>query len=364
MVENITRSESEYSALRDAGSPNRVLIIRIGRLGDTILATPIIEPLRQTFGMDVLIDFAVGPGASEAILNLDRRINRVFPIAHRRVPWRIHPMKHALRRHSREAPYDLVVNLECGAQCDDFIRFVQTREFHGRPLIRPRHIPGRHCVDTEKSIYASVLGVEATAAAEPSLKLQPNEEVQSTGVEGDYVILNPGFSGLRKQDYRSHRSWPNRSWVKLIGLITQRSGLSVAINGTEEERQCFKALLEMPGVHSLFGSSLPTLIRALERARCIISVDTGTMHLATALGIPVIALFGPSNFELSGPYSTKVPWRVLTSGIDCQPCYQTPLQKQCKSNRCMQTLRPEVVYQAFEGIKPNWTERCPPPQSI
>ena len=222
----------------------------------TILATPIIEPLRQTFGMDVLIDFAVGPGASEAILNLDLRINRVFPIAHRRVPWRIHPMKHALRRHSREAPYDLVVNLECGAQCDDFIRFVQTREFHGRPLIQPRHIPGRHCVDTEKSIYASVLGVEATATAEPSLKLQLNEEVQSTGVEGDYVILNPGFSGLRKQDYRSHRSWPNRHWGKLIGLITQRSGLSVAISGTKEERQCFEALLEMPGVHSLFGSSL------------------------------------------------------------------------------------------------------------
>lgn len=344
-------AESEHSALADDRSPKRVLVIRIGRLGDTILATPIIEPLRQTFGTDVLIDFAVSPGASAAILNLDQRINRVFPIAHRRVPWRIHPMKHALGSHSRDRPYDLVVNLECGAQCDDFIRFVHTRQFHGRPLIQPRHIPGRHCVDTEKSIYAGVLGVEATAAAEPLLKLQQNPEVQSSGVDGDYVILNPGFSGLRKQGYRSHRSWPNSHWGKLIGLITQHSGLSVAINGTEEERQCFEALLAMPRVHSLFGSSLLTLVRALERARCIISVDTGTMHLATALGIPVIALFGPSNNELSGPYSTKVPWRVLTSGVDCQPCFQTPLQKQCRFNRCMQTLRPEAVYGALEGIK-------------
>jgi len=329
-----------------------VLVIRIGRLGDTILATPVIEVLQRAFGMDVLIDFVVSPGASETIMNLDRRINLVFSIAHRKVPWRIHPMKLALGKHSRDAPYDLVVNLECGAQCDDFIKFVHAREFLGRPLIQPRHIPGRHCVDTEKSIYGDVLGVEATAAAGPLLKLQPDPKHQSIDIGGDYVVLNPGFSGIQKQDYRSHRSWPNSHWADLITLIMQHSGLAVAINGTQEERQYFDSLLELPGIHSLFGSSLPTLIRTLEKARCIISVDTGTMHLATALGIPVIALFGPSNFELTGPYSSKAPCRVLTSGVDCQPCYQTPLQKQCTFNRCMQMLSPEEVYAAFEGLKP------------
>ncbi len=351
MVKNRTRPESELSASRGDGSSRRALVIRIGRLGDTVMATTIIEPLRQTFGTDVSIDFAVSPGASEEVLNLDQRINRVFPIAHRRTPWRIHPIKRMLEKHSRDTPYDLVVNLECGAQCDDFVRFVHCREFHGRPLTQARHIPGRHCVDTEKSIYAGVLGVEATAAAEPLLKLRPNPDVQSIAVDGDYVILNPGFSGIRKQDYRSHRSWPNGHWGKLIALITQHSGLAVAINGTEEERRYFDSLLDMPGVHSLFGSSLPTLMRTLEQARCVISVDTGTMHLATALGIPVIALFGPSNFELTGPYSRSTPCRVLTSGVDCQPCYQTPLQKQCKFNRCMQTLKPEEVYAAFEDIQ-------------
>jgi len=353
-------SKSEYSACRDDCLPKRVLVIRIGRLGDTIMATPIIEPLRQTFGTDVLIDFVVSPGASETILSLDKRINRVFPIAHRRTPWRIHPMKRTLGNHSRDTPYDLVVNLECGAQCDDFIKFVQTREFLGRPLIQPRHIPGRHCVDTEKTIYAGALGHDATAAADPSLKLQANPEARSIGVDGDYVILNPGFSGIQKQDYRSHRSWPNSHWGELISLITQQSSLAVVINGTQEESQYFESLLEMPGVHSLFGSSLPTLIRTLERARCLISVDTGTMHLATALVIPVIALFGPSNFELTGPYSRKAPCRVLTSGVDCQPCYETPLLKQCSFNRCMQTLSPDEVYGVLEGMKPNWNEHCSP----
>jgi heptosyltransferase-2 len=328
----------------------RVLVIRIGRLGDTVMATAVIEPLRKSFGSDVLIDFVVSPGVSQVILSMDRRINRVFPIAHRRIPWRFHAAKRTLGKFSRAAPYDLVINLECGPQCDDFIEFIHSREFLGRPLVKTQHIPGRHCVDTEKTIYADALGVAATASAGPLLKLLPSPKAQPNGINGDYIVLNPGFSGIQKQGYRSHRNWPIEHWVKLIDLITQQTGLTVAINGTQEETRFFDSLLEMPGVHSLFGSSLPALIRVLEGARSLISVDTGTMHLATALGIPVITLFGPSNSELTGPYSHKAPCKVLTSGLDCQPCYGTPLQKQCASNRCMQMLSPEDVYNAFEEV--------------
>jgi ADP-heptose:LPS heptosyltransferase len=350
MPKHTTRPESGRPSLQGHLSPRRVLVIRIGRLGDTVMATAVIEPLRKSFGSDVLIDFVVSPGASQVILSMDRRINRVFPIAHRRIPWRIHTLKRALGKLSRSTPYDLVINLECGPQCDDFIKFIHAREFIGRPQFQTRHIPGRHCIDTEKTIYADALGVAATVAAGPLLKLLPDPNTLPIGINGDCVVLNPGFSGIQKQGYRSHRSWPVEHWVKLIELIRQHTGLAVYINGTQEESPFFHSLLEMPGVHSLFGSTLPALIRALEGARCLISVDTGTMHLATALGIPVIALFGPSNSELTGPYSQEAPCKVLTSGLDCQPCYGTTLQRQCTSNRCMQMLRPEDVYGAFEKI--------------
>ena len=321
----------------------RVLIIRIGRLGDTILATPVIEVLQQACGPDVMIDFVASPGASTAILELDRRINEVFPLERRRLPWRLHPVKRMLRKRSRSTPYDLVINLECGTECDDFFEFVQTREFCGRPLVQPQHMPGRHCVDTEKTIYADRLGPEITAAADPALE---------TGHVGnaDHVVLNPGFSGILKSGYRSHRSWPVEYWADLIGSIRQGTGLDIAINGTEEECGYFEPLLALPGVQSLFGSSLQMLIQALAGARCLVSVDTGTMHLSTALGTPTIALFGPTNPQLTGPYSRKTPCRVLSSGIDCQPCFHTPEQKRCTVNRCMRELEPGVVYQAVEQM--------------
>lgn len=332
----------------------RILVVRIGRLGDTILATPVIEVLQAVYGPDVLIDFTTSPGAPAYLLGMDKRVNRVFPIAHRSAPWRLHPAKRTLEQHTREFPYDLVINLECGSQCDDFIRFVHYREFCGRPLIEPQHRSDRHCVDTEKSIYADLLGAGVTAAAETSLQLQTDAQTPTQSVPVppglDFIVINPGFSGIQSLGYRSHRGWPPSHWQRLIELLNGTDGLSILINGTADERQYFASLLQNPGVYSLFGSSLPILADALLKARALITVDTGTMHLATALATPVIALFGPGNPGLTGPYSKKVPNKVLVSGVDCQPCIKTPAQKTCSFNRCMTELKPEQVFEACRQL--------------
>jgi ADP-heptose:LPS heptosyltransferase len=329
----------------------RVLVIRIGRLGDTILATPVIEALQRAYGSGVLIDFACSPGASAYILGLDQRINRVFPIAHRSTPWRLHQVKRELEKHSREFPYDLVINLECGRECDDFIKFVHNREFCGRPLIEPQHQAGRHCVDTEKTIYAELLGTDITEAAETALQLEMGSQVLPVPASSNFVVINPGFSGLLRSGYRSHRGWPVSHWQTLIELLTGDSSTSVLINGTSEEQVVFDPLLKLPGVHSLFGSSLTTLATALKNANCLVTVDTGTMHLAIALASPVLALFGPTDPRLTGPYSKIVPHSVLVSGVDCQPCFKTPEQKSCSFNRCMSELSPERVFEACQQIR-------------
>ena len=328
----------------------RILVVRIGRLGDTILATPVIEALHKAYGANVSIDFATSPGASAFILEMDQRVNRVFPIAHRSTPWRLHRIKRELEQYSRENNYDLVINLECGSECDDFIKFVHHREFCGRPLVKPQHRADRHCVDTEKTIYAELLGPAITAAAETSLQLHPDSQDLPGPPGSEYVVINPGFSGIQRPGYRSHRGWPLAHWQKLVELLSESAGLSIHINGTSDEQIVFSSLLKNTGAHSLFGSSLPTLASALSSAKALITVDTGTMHLAAALGTPVVALFGPSNPILTGPYSKKVPHSVLVSGLECQPCFKTPDQKKCTFNRCMDELEPERVFDAFQTL--------------
>lgn len=331
----------------------RVLVIRIGRLGDTILATPVIEALQQFYGAGVLIDFAASPGASAFILGLDQRINRVFPVSRRKTPWRLHRVKRELEQHSRQTPYDLVINLECGGECDDFIRFVHCHEFCGRPLQQARHQADRHCVDTEKSIYAGLLGARVTAEAETSLQLTIDPQALPVPPGSGFVVINPGFSGVQRSGYRTHRAWPRTHWQKLIERLSSSAGLSVLINGTADEQEYFASLLQNPGVYSLFGSSLPELASALSGCKALITVDTGTMHLATALGTRVLALFGPTNPMLTGPYTKKVPNRVLVSALDCQPCVKTPGQKRCSFNRCMSELKPEQVFEACRALLRN-----------
>ena len=265
----------------------------------------------------------------------------MFPIARRRLHWRLSRDKLALRRHASAHPYDLVLNLECGDECNDFARFVPCRQYHGRPGIRHEHAFDRHCVDTEKRIYRELLGAGPTDAAEPRLLLA---EATAAAPGPGFVLLNPGFAGIAEPGYRSHRAWPREHWAELAGLITKQAGWDVRVNGTASERPFLAPLLELPGVHSLIGSSIEQLAMEIRSAACVVSVDTGTMHLAAALGTPVAALFGPTIPALTGPYSKSSPHRILVSGVDCQPCDRTPVQKSCTFNRCMAELTPRQVF--------------------
>jgi heptosyltransferase-2 len=161
------------------------------------------------------------------------------------------------------------------------------------------------------------------------------------------VVLNPSFFEILKKDYRANRGWLLEYWTELINMIRQRTGLFVAVNGTVEDQHLFEPLLTGEGVHSLLGSSLQQLTDALCGARCTISVDTGTMHLAAALGIPTVAWFGPTLPGLTGPYSKTAKHEVLQSGISCQPCHRTASEKSCTFARCMRELSPESVFDSM-----------------
>jgi ADP-heptose:LPS heptosyltransferase len=327
----------------------RVLVVRIGRLGDSVLATTVIEPLRSACGRDVTIDFAAAPGASAAVLGMDRRIDRVFPVRRRRLHWRFNRSKQALRSLARTRPYDLVINLECGDECDDFSRFIEYRHYRGRPFTVVEHALDRHCVDTEKLIYADLLGAAATRAAQPEIHLQADDAPPEGLPERPFVLLNPGFAGLGIPGYRSHRGWPLEHWIELAEMITATTDLAVCVNGSASEEPLLDPLLGVRGVQSLVGSSIRVLAHAVRAAAAVVTLDTGTMHLAAALQTPVVALFGPTIPALTGPYSRTAPCRVLASGIDCQPCDRTPAQKRCRFNRCMAELSPASVFSALSN---------------
>jgi heptosyltransferase I len=96
---------------------------------------------------------------------------------------------------------------------------------------------------------------------------------------------------------------------------------------------------------SLAGrTTLRELIEVIRRSRCLISNDTGPMHIAAGLNIPVFALFGPTSPDRTGPYG--VIHTILRSDLPCSPCFK---RKKCGDWRCMEGISVEQVLAAVEA---------------
>lgn len=83
----------------------------------------------------------------------------------------------------------------------------------------------------------------------------------------------------------------------------------------------------------------------LKRLDALVTTDSGPMHLAAALGVPVVALFGPTNPSRTGPYGVR--HRVICAGVDCRPCYR----RECAGSKgCMSVIQPEAVCKAVKEM--------------
>ena len=90
--------------------------------------------------------------------------------------------------------------------------------------------------------------------------------------------------------------------------------------------------------------SLRELAELCRRCRVFLSLDTGPMHLASAAGAPVVALFGPKDARLYGPYFG--PSAVVEKELDCRPCSK----RSCGDPRCMLAIEPEDVIAAARQL--------------
>ena len=86
----------------------------------------------------------------------------------------------------------------------------------------------------------------------------------------------------------------------------------------------------------------------LARARVMVCGNTGVMHLACAMNVPVVALHGPTDPRKWGPVSPSSV--CLQSSLPCSPCLYLGFEYACPSNRCMRTIRPEAVITALRSI--------------
>jgi ADP-heptose:LPS heptosyltransferase len=144
------------------------------------------------------------------------------------------------------------------------------------------------------------------------------------------VVMVPGASrrGAIKR-------WPLRHWLSLAGMLKDRCELRWSLGPEEEDLR--EWLPQETGVPALPQGSLWRLAAALRQADRVIAPDTGLLHLAVVLGVPVIGVYGSSDPVIAGiPKGSGV---IVRTGISCAPCRE----RRCLRRQCLEELAPERV---------------------
>lgn len=150
------------------------------------------------------------------------------------------------------------------------------------------------------------------------------------------VVLVPGASRRG-----AHKRWPLAHWRELAGRLKGEAQLRWSLGPEEVGLRTW--LPEVSGIPALPPLAFWELAAALRQADLVITPDTGLLHLAVLLGVPVVALFGPSDPVVAGlPEGTG---QVLRTGIGCSPCRE----RRCQRRQCLEALSPEVVFAAAQG---------------
>ncbi len=314
---------------------SNTLIIKPSSLGDVIQALPVAWALRA-LNERARIDWMVMPGCAGVLEGLEP-INEVVLFDRRRYGrmWR-NPAALAdfakFVRRLRKARYTTVIDLQgllrsgllawlSGARTR--IGLAGAREGAGRFYSHTVPVPGEISSVDRYMLAAEAVGAEAGQERQFDLSISPQHYQAACDLLTDhgfnsrqqYVVLVPGARWASKR-------WPVESWASLIACIRRDLDMVPVIIGGPDERQTAEQIraLDCGPVIDLVGqTSLKVLAAVLEGARVVVTNDTGPMHLASAVGRPVVAIFGPTNVHRTGPYGAG---HVLLEGrADCAPCY-------------------------------------------
>ena len=161
------------------------------------------------------------------------------------------------------------------------------------------------------------------------------------------IALCPGA------EYGPAKRWPLDRYRAVMESVSKAGEVTWVIVGTSKESPLGEELArDFPGhAENLCGkTTLPELISELKSCRLLLTNDTGTMHLADLLGVPVVAVFGSTEPTLTGPSGSTVPGhRVIRRKVECSPCYL----RECPIDfRCMREVTVEMVAEAVaESLK-------------
>lgn len=374
--------------------PRRILVRGVNWLGDAVMTTPALQRLREAL-----------PAAHITLLTQEKladlwqrhpSLDAVMTFSRGESPWSV-----ARRLRAERFDTALVLPNSPRSALEVWLARIPQRIGYARPWsswlltqtvgLRPGKVPmPRRSVNEVKRLIRLPLAVPSLAAALPQARavhqihdylhlaaalganpepVPPRLEItaaemrqaqeawlQTPQVVGQASRLPsgkpgemPALLGLNPgAEYGPAKRWPAQNFATVAREVSRSVGNCcwLAVGGAGDRNLCHEiARLTDNGVLNLAGkTSLRQLMALLKLCRLLLTNDTGPMHVAAALGTPVVAPFGSTSPELTGPGFPGDPrHQLLTSAPPCAPCFR----RACPIDfRCMTAIRPDRVVEA------------------
>jgi ADP-heptose:LPS heptosyltransferase len=322
-----------------------MVVIRLSALGDVVLTTGVLDHWHRTRGLSFRVITrpvfgplfenhpAVGETVAVAEHQLDgmRWLGSAWRIARRFSGYMLVDLHGALR--------STILALLWQGPVVRYPKFTSERRRYLKH--RSRNAQARLLASNVPQRYAMALDNPPPSPEEviPRVFLTDDERSRVAamllrrGVRRPFVVLHP---------YAVHRTkqWPDTRWVELAALLDE-NGWDWIVVGWSENR----FMKRLAGVRDLTATTdLRTTCGVRAHATVLVSGDSGPIHLAAAVGTPVVALFGPTSREW-GFYPTGPKDRVIERPLACRPCSLHGSHTCDQEEECLRSIEPEEVLQ-------------------
>lgn len=340
-----------------------ILIIKLRHIGDVLLATPVLQGLRAAYP-DARLSMLVNRG-TEGVLAHNPDLNEVLCLD--KGSWQA---QFAFVRMLKGRRFDAVIDLTDGDRSAIIslatrspVRIGFNAEHRWRGLLysqvaKPRPMD-QHRVEYDLCALRA-LGLD-TKPGLPAVFVSPAEEqvvedwllqvgLRSGQGVAPMVVLQPGAR-------YSLKVWPPDRFAQLADRLADRFGCRILLGGDQREREVAELVARKTRCGPIVAAGRFTLLQfaaLVKRCALFIGNDGGAMHIAAAMGTPVVALFGPTYPQRWGPRGG--PSQVIYKGLDCRACYHPTCLR--GDDSCMQQISVDEVFGAACRMLERTTERA------
>jgi len=345
------------------GNIQRILIVRLSSLGDIIHTLPAVLLLKKMYPK-AMLHWIVKENYAEVFKEVDF-VDKVIPLDIEKWKKEFFTKEtitqiFEISKKLKDTKYELAIDFQ-GSIKSGFISLLSRapvrlsfspfycREplaaFFANVWVKPKEL--KMCHKVEKNIkLLEPLNIKRHQV-EFGLKVPPKSKKLQEFFENSnflnsksaFVALNPGARWETKR-------WPTKHWVALTERLAKSGLTPILIWGPGEEKIVNEIVKEasFPPVVAP-PTTLGELISFIANTDLFIAGDTGPLHIAAALGVPVIGLYGPTDPRLNGPYGQLD--RVIMADISCRGCWR----RRCSKLECMENIKPEAVFNLVRKIK-------------